>query len=205
MKKNSFYYSVILIIIMLLISTLLLEEEIASRITTIITVSTATIGAVALFVQYKRDRDVNQASFLVEYAKYFYSLKGTEELVMQLDEYRLGNKDVVKDMSYTAIINYLFWCEELAALVQKNIIDIETIDNLFAYLFFIITNNKYIQERELVPQAEFYKGTFYLHKLWTEYKRKTKQLIINPDEDLCNVDKYEEYARKGDIFNKKEY
>ncbi len=205
MRKNSFYYSIIFIIILLLVSTLLLEEQIASRITTIITVSTALIGAVALFIQYKRDKDVNQASFMVEYAKYFYSLNGTEELVMQLDEYRLGNKEITKDMSYTAIINYLFWCEELAALIQKNIIDIETIDNLFAYLFFIITNNKYIQERELVPQAEFYKGTFYLHKVWTEYKLKTKQPIINPDEDLRLVERYNEYARKGDIFNKKEY
>lgn len=205
MKKNSFYYSVILIIVMLLVSTLLLEEQIASRITTIVTVSTALIGAVALFIQYKRDKDVNQASFIVEYAKYFYSLNGTEELVMQLDEYRLGNKEVVKDMSYTAIVNYLFWCEELATLVQKNIIDIETIDNLFAYLFFLITNNKYIQERELVPQAEFYKGTFYLHKVWTEYKMKTKQPVITPEENLNKVPCYEEYTRKGDIFNKKEY
>ncbi len=205
MKKNSFYYSIILIIILLLVSTLLLEEKIASRITTIITVSTATIGAVALFIQYKRDKDVNQASFLVEYAKYFYSLNGTEELVMQLDEYRLGNKDVINEISYTAIINYLFWCEELATLIQKNIIDIETIDNLFAYLFFIITNNKYIQERELIPQAEFYKGTYYLHKIWTEYKIKTKQPIINSDENLNAVERYDEYARKGDMRNKKEY
>ena len=197
MKKNSFYYSIILIIILLLVSTLLLEEKIASRITTIITVSTATIGAVALFIQYKRDRDVNQASFVLEYARYLYSLNGVEDLVMQLDEYRLGNKDVAKDISYQAVVNYLLWCEELAVLVKKNVLDIETIDNIFAYFFFLITNNKYIQEREFISQAEFYKGTYYLHKIWTEYKIKTGQKIINPEESLSLVKGYEENVKKG--------
>ena len=197
MKKYSFYYSVILIIILLLVSTLLLESEVASRITTIITVSTATIGAVALFVQYKRDRDVNQANFILEYAKYLYSLNGVEELIMQLDEYRLGNKDVTKDISYQAVINYLLWCEELAVLIKKNVVDIETIDNIFAYFFFLITNNKYIQERELISQAEFYKGTYHLHKIWTEYKIRTGQKIINPDESLSLVKEYEEHVKKG--------
>ena len=71
---------VVFVAVLLLISTLLLENTLASRITTVITFGTAIIGAGALFVQYKRDKDVNQASFIVEYAKYFYSLNGTEEI-----------------------------------------------------------------------------------------------------------------------------
>lgn len=205
MKKNLYYYSVIFVIILLLISTLLIENNLASRITTIITLSTALIGAGALFVQYKRDKDVNQASFIVEYAKYFYSLNGVEDTMNLLDEYRLGNKSAIEKISYNGIINYLFWCEELSSLVQKNIIDIQTIDNLFSYTFFLITNNKYIQEKELIPQAEFYKGIYYLHNIWTNYKIKTNQPIINSDESLNKVSFYEEYSKKGDIYNKNFY
>lgn len=205
MKKSFYYYTVVFVAVLLLVSTLLLEANLASRITTVITLVTAIIGAGALFVQYKRDKDVNQASFIVEYAKYFYGLNGTEDVLMLLDEYRLGNKDVVNKISYTGIVNYLFWCEELSTLVQKNIVDIPTIDNLFSYTFFLITNNKYIQEKELIPQAEFYKGIYYLHEVWTEYKNRTNQPIINEKENLNKVIKYNVYTKKGDIYNKNDY
>ena len=205
MKKNLFYYSIIFIIIMLLTSTLFIDDNIASSVTTVITVSTAIIGAAALFIQYKRDKDVNQASFIVEYAKFFYSLSGTESTMSLLDEYRLGNKKNIEKIEYNGIINYLFWCEELASLVQKNIVDLETIDNLFSYTFFLITNNKYIQEKELIPQAEFYKGIFYLHKIWTTYKNNTNQPILNNEENLNKVNIYNRYANKGNIFYKNDY
>ena len=172
MKKTFYYYSVIFIIVLLLMLTLCFENEIASRVTTIITLSTAIIGAGALFVQYKRDKDVNQASFIIEYAKYFYSLKDAEETLAILDQYKLGNKESITNISYYGLNNCLFWCEELSTLVQKGVVDLETIDNLFSYTFFLITNNKYIQDNELVSQAEFYKGIFYLHKEWTLYKKK---------------------------------
>lgn len=50
---------------------------------------------------------------------------------MLLDDYRLGNKGFIDKSSYMGIVNYLFWCEELSILVQKNIVDIPTVDNLF--------------------------------------------------------------------------
>lgn len=205
MKKHSNYYFIGFIIILFLLLTLLLDNSLASRITTIITLSSAIIGALAIFIQYKRDKDVNQANFIIEYAKYFYSLNGTEEVMLELDKYRLGDKNSLNNCSYNGIINYLFWCEELSSLVQKNVIDIETIDNLFSYTFFIITNNKYIQEKEIIPQAEFYKGIFYLHKIWTQYKVKTNQPIINDEENLNKSKIYELYCKKGDITNKKNY
>ncbi len=205
MKKTFNYYLAIFIIILLLASTLLLEENIGSRIVTIITVGTALIGAVALFIQYKRDKNISQATFILEYAKYFYSLNGVEDTMSKLDKYRLGNKDIVKNLNDNGVINYLFWCEELSTLFQEGIIDFKTIDNLFSYNFFLITNNKYIQETELVPQAEFYKGIYYLHQEWTKYKKQTNQSVINPDESLDKVEIYSTYAKKGDNYYKKTY
>ena len=204
-KKEINYYTLIFIVILLLLCTLLLEENLGSRIVTIITVSTAIIGATSVFIQYKRDKDVNQASFILEYAKYFYSLNKVEETSRYLDQYRLGNKEILKKIDYNGIVNYLFWCEELSTLCQKNIVDIKTIDNLFSYNFFLITNNKYIQDNELCPQSEFYKGTYYLHKIWTKYKRDTNQPIINEEESLEKVDNYSLIAEKGDLLNRRRY
>ena len=205
MKKHNSYYTYAVIIIILLVLTLFLDATLSSRIITIITVSTAVLGAVSIFVQYKRDKDVNQATFILEYAKYFYSLNKAEETIQLLDKYRLGDKDIVNKLEYNGIVNCLFWCEELSTLYQKNVVDLETIDNIFSYIFFTITNNKFIQEKEIVPQAEFYKGVFYLHNEWTKYKKRTKQTIINEVESLEKVPKYTTYVKKGNLSNKETF
>ena len=205
MKKHNNYYIFAFLIILILVMTLFLDNSLGSRLVTVVTVSTAVLGAVSIFVQYKRDKNVNQANFVLEYAKYFYGLNKTEETLTLLDKYRLGDKDVIKDIDYSGVINYLFWCEELSALYQKNVIDLETIDNIFSYTFFLITNNKYIQELELIPQAEFYKGTYFLHSEWVKYKRKTHQPVLNEEESLDKVEIYPSYVIKGYLSNKKSF
>ena len=56
-----------------LFSTLILEDGIANRIAEIVTVITAVIGAVALFLQFQRDKDINESSFMLEFWKTFIS------------------------------------------------------------------------------------------------------------------------------------
>ena len=123
MKKVSNLYLIVFIIIVLLAGTLFLDSSLGSRIVTIITVGTALLGAVALLIQYKRDKNISQATFILEYAKYFYSLRNVEQTLFALDKYRNGNHDVVNELDYSGIVNYLFWCEELSTLFQKGIVD----------------------------------------------------------------------------------
>ena len=44
-----------------LFATLLLDDVWGSRVSEVITIGTAIIGAVALFFQFKRDKEINQA------------------------------------------------------------------------------------------------------------------------------------------------
>lgn len=60
-------------------------------------------------------------------------------------------------------------------------------------------------EKELCPQAEFYKGIFYLHEKWADYKKATKQPIINEEESLEKVKGYSTYVKKSDQNNKKDF
>lgn len=205
MRKNNTYYLCGFLIIILLGLSLFLDNTISSRVITVITVSTAVLGAISVLVQYRRDKEVNQATFILEYAKYFHSLNKVEDVMAILDDYRMGNKNNLEKIDYRGLVNYLVWCEELATLYQKRVIDIETVDNIFSYTFFLVTNNKYVQERELCPQAEFYKGIYFLHKKWTEFKKATKQPIINEEESLNKVKDYLLYTKKGDQNNKRYY
>ena len=189
------------LLVVALISTLFLENKIANQMTTIITVITALIGAIALFFQFKRDKDINQASFIVEYEKYFHETTGNDVVMSKLEKYRKGNTNAFTEEDYDGIVNYLVWCEGLSVLVQKGVLDFHTIDNLLSYKFFLITNCKYIQDLELIKEAEFYKGVYCLHKEWTKFKRKTHQSILCEETSLEKVENYQKYAHKGSIFN----
>ena len=82
MRRDNHYYIYAFIIILLLVISLFLNEAIGSRIVTVITVGTAVIGAVSIFIQYKRDKNVNQATFILEYGKYFYGDKYNFHLLL---------------------------------------------------------------------------------------------------------------------------
>ena len=201
-KKKIALYLAISILVLSLISTLFLNEGLAGQVTTVITVITALIGAIALFFQFKRDKDVNQANFIMEYDKFFHETTGDDEVMAALEEYQAGNKKALTKEMKLGIINYLVWCESLSVLIQREVMDFDTIDNIYSYRFFVIVNNKWIQKNELGPCAEYYKGVYYLHYAWTKYKKKTHQPILNEEASLANVQNYMEYVKKGNMYNK---
>ncbi len=199
MKRNRIITIVsCLLLIVALFCTLFFDDSIGGRISEVITITTALIGAIALFFQFKRDKDINQASFVVEFGKSFEEKEGCRDIMQKLERYRKGETNVFTKNDYTYIVSYLQWCETLSILVQKNVLNLKTIDNLYSYWFFLITNNEYIQKLELVPEAEFYKGVYILHKIWTKYKRKTNQIILEDNTSLEKVENYDKYSEQKD-------
>ena len=206
MKKSKLVmYIAVSLIVLSLMMTLFLDDDLAQRITTIITMVTAVIGAVALFVQYQRDKDVNQANFIVSYAKYFHEIDGCDEIFAKIEKYQDGQKNIFKPQDQDAIVRYLVWCEELSVLIQKKIMDLSLVDNLFSYNFFLIVNNDYVQNLEIVPYAEYYKGLYALHKMWVDYKKETNQPILNEEFGLEKTPDYIVYCKKGNIKDTDNY
>ena len=199
MKRNRIITIVsCLLLIVALFCTLFFDDSIGGRISEVITIATALIGAIALFFFFFRDKDINQASFVVEFGKSFEEKEGCRDIMQKLERYRKGETNVFTKNDYTYIVSYLQWCETLSILVQKNVLNLKTIDNLYSYWFFLITNNEYIQKLELVPEAEFYKGVYILHKIWTKYKRKTNQIILEDNTSLEKVENYDKYSEQKD-------
>ena len=66
------------------------------------------------------------------------------------------------------LINYLVYLESMAVLVDRNILHVDVIDDLFSYRFFLAVNNPIVQQGELYPYADFYKGIFKLSEKWAE-------------------------------------
>lgn len=52
-------------------------------------------------------------------------------------------------------------------MVNTGVLRIETISDLMGYRFFIAVNNLVVQELELNPYRDFYKGIDQLFDLWS--------------------------------------
>lgn len=196
--KNAVITIVAISLILLgLMSSLLLNANIAERLINVITTTTAIVGAIALFYQFKRDKNLNEASFLVEYSQQFYSTYNCAELMNELEMCRVDNRyrlDVEK--YYQQIVGYLEWLETLASLVNSGMIQISKIDNVMSYRYFLIVNNKQVQDCELIRNREFYHSIYSLYPVWVEYKKKRGLCVIFEENDLRKTEGYLEIISK---------
>lgn len=198
MKKNKTILIIsILMMCAALIGSLFLDDVLGARISNIVTIITAIVGAVALFVQFKKDKDLNMASFVIDYSVQFYDIYNLNNILNELEKCRV-DKDYKLDVekNYQDIVAYLQWLESLAALVNTNLLTIEKIDDVLSYRFFLIVNNKQIQEAELIPCKEFYRGIFKMYKEWSAYKKKKGLFIIFEENELSNYPEYKEINNK---------
>lgn len=170
-----------------------------SDVATIITTVTAIIGAFAIWFQMKRERDINEAEFIMNYNISFIENPEYVELEQRLEKYRKvieagGNpeeaEEIITEENQQTVVNYLVYHEALAVFVKKRVLAIDSIDDLFAYRFFLIMNNPEIQRKELCPEAQYYHGCYWLHKKWTEYRKKKGLYILLEDTSLEQTDEY---------------
>ena len=198
MRKNKIITIIsVLLLIASLVGSLFLNEAIGARVANVITVITAIIGAIALFIQFKQDKTLNRAAFLLEYNKNFYSEYNLGPLFAELEKcskdknYVLDTKKWGKD-----IISYLEWCEIFASMIERDAVDLYMFDNIMAYRFFLVTNNKYVQQAELVPDKRYYRGCYYLYDMWFKYEKKRGIDIPMEETALCFTEGYSEFVAK---------
>lgn len=175
-----------------------------SDVATIITTVTAIIGAFAIWFQMKRERDINEAEFIMNYNISFIENPEYVELEQKLEKYRKviesgGNmedaEEIMTEENQQTVVNYLVYHEALAVFVKKRVLSIDSIDDLFAYRFFLIMNNPEIQRKELCPEAQYYHGCYWLHKKWTEYRKKKGLYILLEDTSLEKTDEYSRFTQ----------
>lgn len=179
----------VFLLVLSLIGTIFLEDNIASKIFNAVTVVTAVAGAIALFVQFKKDKQINEASFIFDFSASFYDQYNCSDIVQLLDDYADKKVDTIDyDKNIAIIVRYMQWIESISAIIDEKTIQLKSIDQVLGYRFFIIVNNKEIQEKELIPYRLHYIGTFKLYKKWYEYK-KSHNLPVPLEENSLHLHK----------------
>jgi len=189
------FISIILISLSLIVMSAF--DIINDTFVSLITIITAVVGAFGIWLELNKEQEINQASFILSINSDFYAMggKGTmyaADLEKMLDEDFSGIKklELTKE-NQVMVIQYLVWLKTLSSLINRRMIKISAIDDLFSYKFFVAVNNKQIQEMELIPYRTAYRGIFKAHKLWKKYRQKHNLEIYNEETDLSNLADYE--------------
>ena len=172
-------------------------------ISTIVTSVTAVISAIAVYIQMRKDTEITQAEFLLEFSKFFYTFEGAQKLEQKIDK-SIDKGVVLKITSddYEEVNDYMLWLEGLASMVINKTLSIKLIDNMYNYRFFALVNNPYVQQSELSAFASYYRNIFKLHSMWSDYRKLHNKEILYEKYDLSKLEVYDSVVN-GDDYNDK--
>lgn len=144
----------------------------------------------------ENENKIKEAEFMLQYNQSFIqdtNMTEVENLLEKQCFYELTS-EIITDENHQKFVNYLVYLESIAPLVIKNILDLEYIDDLMAYRFFIAVNNPELQEKELFKFPEYYKGCFKLYKEWSQYRNKHDLKIPMEDTALNKWSDFSKYS-----------
>lgn len=215
--RNNFFYLAIVIVAILFI-LLTFNGLLGDFGTKIITTILALVSAIAFWLQFDNKARLDESSYIMNLNNQFISNKDMSFIEHELELYynqyaALYNSKYVDDFEKEIsnihlglnlsrsseecqkLINYLVYLEALAAMVENEVIHLDIIDNLFSYRFFIAVNNPVVQENELFPYADYYKGIFNLSERWIDnHKHPRKKFLLfwkkKPDPKPIPMEEY---------------
>jgi hypothetical protein len=140
----------------------------------------AAIGLLKLIYESNKTRKLKEAEFVASLNRDFTSNSLICSLYSKLEhDFRKPNDpSSISDDDVVSCVVYLTFFETLHDLIQKGIIKIETIDDLFGYRFFIMIHNPTVQKQELTAPdlISSYINIFKLYDKWTKHRlRKLKR------------------------------
>jgi len=160
---------------------------------------TAAGGLIALFFQFKRERDLNEADFILRINNDFMMNESMSRIYKVLEESKVEgqnenpfNEDDIIDMA-----NYLAYFDPFYSLIKRKIVKIESIDPILAYRFFLAINNKYMQQMLLcVENKEIaWESIYKLYSHWSQYRGNLNREIWQSNYSLSNSKSYNKIVK----------
>lgn len=130
-----------------------------------------------------------EARFILEYNMSFIENKELCDIEHYLeDAITHAGTGKIQSLSESrqSLVNYLVYLEGFASCVNQKLLQFEDIDNLFSYRFFLAMNHPEVQALEIIPYADFYRGSYQLFDKWYQYRMKNREKNYIDDVDNCN-------------------
>ena len=114
-----------------------LDINYISQLFTILGGLAAIIGLIAIWYQLKKNKEINEAQFVIEI---FGQFRSHNQLLSRLNPYEERDKNLnTEDKS--KIVSLLGFYESIYYLLNKNVISWDTVNNSFGYTFFSLVHH----------------------------------------------------------------
>ena len=200
-KKTIKVWGIALVIILQIISLSFLifykNTEYIGNVIGTITMIIDFLGVICIGYELEMSQRIQEAQFIFELNHAFVENACYAKVYDKLEMADRMQKEV--KLKTIEISNYLTFFETMYLLLQERVIEIETLDDLFAYRFFIAVHNETIQKEKIIKTPYNFRNIFLLEKEWMEYRKRKGLKIYKIEDSLKNACLN---ARKIDDYNK---
>ncbi len=162
------------------------------------------IGTIFIAVELKNGQDVTCSEMRINLNNYFHDSDRLMKVYQVLEDCEMeGDYSYEKweSVSSVEVAQYCTFFENLYMLHRHHIANIEDLDDLFGYRFFLFMNNPYIQEHYLLPTSSSYVQLFELCQIWTRHRKsESKDKTMWTRSIPCS-----QYMISEDFMNRKLY
>lgn len=133
------------------------------------------IGTMFIAIELKNSQNVTCSDMLIDLNNYFHDSDRLMKVYEALEENAVrpdDTKAIWRDVKGVEVAQYCTFFENLYLLYRHHIAEIEDLDDLFGYRFFLFMNNSYIQENYTLPTSSSYVQIFELYTAWIAYREK---------------------------------
>lgn len=137
----------------------------------IIALLSTVLGAFASVVEFKKNEAVNLSNDILSIYMAFLDVPTNKEIQYKLECLKRRNVNLFEEKDIEGIRNYLSYFNSVAFLILANEIKIKKINTVLGYRFFLIMNCPYVQDLEIIPNAQAYRPCIKLHKKWGDWAK----------------------------------
>ena len=138
----------------------------------------------SLFIAIRQlgdSKEIARAQFLTElnksfvenpeYTKLYNALQDCVDGKCSFKEDCISQNKCLLSIPKGTVSNYLTFFETVNLLIEDGVLNLEVIDNLFAYRFFLAVHSKFVQESKIIPQPENFINILRLERKWLDYRK----------------------------------
>ncbi len=161
----------------------------------------AAVSLLGLLYQFKRDKNINEAEFVLNINNSFITNKRITRIYKRLEKSKNEDQQTnpFSEDDIIDIADYLSFFEPFYGLITQKVVHFSSIDQL-SYRFFLVTNNRFVQEMLLCKEGKeiAWKDLYKLHHKWRKFRTKKNNYTIWQEErDLSKCPKYQCIISKG--------
>lgn len=136
----------------------------------ILSLFVAAVSVVLIMAQLMEARTLQEAEFIVHLNQTFVDNASYAKMYSELE--KSDREHIAPALSRIEVSNYLTLFETIYLLVENGAIKMKTLDDLFAYRFFLAVHNESVQKMKLVDAPYNFRNIYYLEYIWIKYREE---------------------------------